>query len=364
LRELESKGKLILDINLELDEIDEIELTSEKINDELNILYFLRNMTKKDLNGFKKMFETELTEYFAEITKQVIHTTTYTNATPRAKQYIDNFCNIGHYTTILVGIIPDGTSFKYETGYTKKCDNGGILRMNNSVKYTFSNLAKSEHMVNLVGDTLNEVFTSSIIDPENTSSMNYVMYTRGILKNILLRDFELFKTRKTDEHAFASMVVRFHVPSVRAYYDGENVYLTPSCVSSHLTMMSLNLHYFSGSKNITEIIFKNMYRGFGFCVNATEKSTLTHSLYKTSKTYRYSFIRDVLTTGKYYGTSLFLLPFITADTIQTFWTSKLQNSVQVEYYMNNYERFKIFNDDGTVKVYDPRVLTEWLNLTN
>ena len=81
--------------------------------------------------------------------------------------------------------------------------------------------------------------------------------------------FELFMIK----YSFMSIVQNFHLPCVRAYYDGNNVYLTPSCVMAHLTFMNLDCKYVAGSKNPIEIINKYRMRGFGTWLNEDEKIT-------------------------------------------------------------------------------------------
>ena len=81
------------------------------------------------------------------------------------------------------------------------------------------------------------------------------------------RELELFSIFGDD---FFSLVSKFHMPVVRSYYDGNNVYLTPSCISAHLTYMNLDYKYFAGSKDPIEIILKYRMRGFGTFLNRKE----------------------------------------------------------------------------------------------
>ena len=82
---------------------------------------------------------------------------------------------------------------------------------------------------------------------------------------------ELFMVKYND---FFATVQTFHLPCVRAYYDGSNVYLTPSCISAHLTYMNLDYKYFAGTTNPIEILNKYRMRGFGIWLNETEKKIL------------------------------------------------------------------------------------------
>lgn len=81
------------------------------------------------------------------------------------------------------------------------------------------------------------------------------------------RQLELFSIFNND---FFSLVAKFHMPCVRGYYDGNNVYLTPSCISAHMTYMNLDYKYFAGSKDPIEIIMKYRMRGFGVFLNKNE----------------------------------------------------------------------------------------------
>jgi hypothetical protein len=77
---------------------------------------------------------------------------------------------------------------------------------------------------------------------------------------------------KTDDHM--SLVSQFHLPCVRAFYNGENVYMTPSCIFAHMTLMNIDYKYFAGSKDPIEIINKNRMRGFGTWLNENEIKNL------------------------------------------------------------------------------------------
>ena len=80
---------------------------------------------------------------------------------------------------------------------------------------------------------------------------------------------ELFMVNYDD---FFATVQTFHLPCVRAYYDGDNVYMTPSCVSSHLTYMNIDYKYFAGTNDPIDIINKYRMRGFGIWLNENEKT--------------------------------------------------------------------------------------------
>ena len=69
---------------------------------------------------------------------------------------------------------------------------------------------------------------------------------------------------------FMNVVSKFHLPCVRAYYDGSNVYMTPSCITSYMTMINMHYTYFSSNTTPMEIINKYRMRGFGIILNKKE----------------------------------------------------------------------------------------------
>ena len=82
---------------------------------------------------------------------------------------------------------------------------------------------------------------------------------------------ELFMAKGDD---FMTLVSQFHLPCVRAYYDGTNVFMTPSCVIANLTYMNIDYKYVSSSTDIREIINKNRMRGWGIWLNDNEIDNL------------------------------------------------------------------------------------------
>jgi len=79
---------------------------------------------------------------------------------------------------------------------------------------------------------------------------------------------EVFRIKYNE---FFSCVARFHLNCVRGFYDGENVYMLPSCVSALMTRWNMDYHYFSGMRDPIDILNKYRMRGFGTIVNDLEK---------------------------------------------------------------------------------------------
>jgi hypothetical protein len=88
-----------------------------------------------------------------------------------------------------------------------------------------------------------------------------------ISSSYLPHNFEFFQIKHTE---FFSTVARFHLPIVRSYYDGNNIYITPSCISACTTLLNIDYKYFAGSKDPIEIINKYRMRGFGTILNDRE----------------------------------------------------------------------------------------------
>lgn len=81
----------------------------------------------------------------------------------------------------------------------------------------------------------------------------------------LNHQLEIFPTKRF------MMVDTFHKGCVRAYWNGENCYMLPSCVMEHMTYLGIDYRYCSGKQHMVEIINKYRSRGFGTILNEKEK---------------------------------------------------------------------------------------------
>ncbi len=125
---------------------------------------------------------------------------------------------------------------------------------------------------------------------------------------------ELFSVKNdnndnNNNNIFNLMISHFHMPCVRAYYNGNNVYLTPSCISALMTNM--NIDYRPTHYDINSIIIKYHIRGFGTFMTTTKKrklkNWLSNSKYKKlySSSIDYSNIEDIFNV-KFYKPRLYL----------------------------------------------------------
>lgn len=84
---------------------------------------------------------------------------------------------------------------------------------------------------------------------------------------IINNDIEIFMLSFKDPMNFIS---GFHLPCVKAYYDGDMVYMTPSFVIAQKTFLNLDYNYFSSNTSPMEIINKYRFRGYGILLNHNE----------------------------------------------------------------------------------------------
>lgn len=88
-----------------------------------------------------------------------------------------------------------------------------------------------------------------------------------IKSNKIARSIEVFRSKSKD---FFSTVARFHLPCVRTYYTGNNVYILPSCITAMMTGINIDYKYFASIKNPVDIINKYRMRGFGTLLSPQE----------------------------------------------------------------------------------------------
>ncbi len=115
-------------------------------------------------------------------------------------------------------------------------------------------------------ETIDRIFTK-----DNILFSVKTNYKFRISSVYLPHHIELFQVKNNE---FFSTVARFYLPIVRSFYDGNNVFMTPSCISACMTLINIDYKYFAGSKDPIEIINKYRIRGFGTILNNTEINKL------------------------------------------------------------------------------------------
>ncbi len=89
----------------------------------------------------------------------------------------------------------------------------------------------------------------------------------------MLHSIEAFRIK---DNSFFSVVARFHLPCVRGYYSGNNVYMLPSCVTAMMTGINIDYKYFAGIRDPIDILNKYRMRGFGILLNDDEKQHMAY----------------------------------------------------------------------------------------
>jgi hypothetical protein len=107
---------------------------------------------------------------------------------------------------------------------------------------------------------------------------------------------ELFPIKQDD---FMNVVSSFHLPCVRGYYDGNDVYMTTSCVIAHMTLMNIDYKYFTGTKDSYDIILKQSNNDITYINYLT---FLTQQL--QTNTFSYTLMPSPFELGKYYKFSI------------------------------------------------------------
>jgi hypothetical protein len=243
---------------------------------------------------------------------------------------------------------------------TKKYINN-LLENNNNIE---------EYILNDIKNIENYNFKIFFTDTDSNIVYNYKYQIKSYY---LPRPLELFQVKYDD---FLSVVSQFHLPCVRGYYDGFNVYLTPSCISSHMTFMNLDRKYFTSKKDPLEIINYYRLRGFGTWLSSNEKklmikyyneiifwrkldevpSKLFGTLSLNSK-----FFKPRLYNAEYYK---HLLPIKESSYIHP---SLLYNDYKIFNCNNkkiNYNDFKCINNEGSITPFNKGIIELTWSINN
>jgi hypothetical protein len=138
------------------------------------------------------------------------------------------------------------------------------------------------------------------VNDNDLKEVNYVENIKfHVVSPFFKRKLEIFKVK----YNFLSTVSRFHLPCVRGYYNGKDVYLLPSAISSLLTNKCMDYKYFAGVRSPFEIILKYNFRGFSIMLNKKEMIKMLEYIKNTekwAKIYNYDESFKTHTFNKYY----------------------------------------------------------------
>lgn len=121
---------------------------------------------------------------------------------------------------------------------------------------------------------MSDIKNNNFLD-ENNNKVNKLMckISEGIRFKIssknMNRSLEVFKTKNNN---YYSVISRFHMGCVRAFWNGKTAMCLPSFITSMMLQLSTDYKYFSSIRDPIEIVNKYRSRGFGIILNDHEKS--------------------------------------------------------------------------------------------
>jgi hypothetical protein len=198
----------------------------------------------------------------------------------------------------------------------------------------------------------------------------------------MLRTIELFRAKSND---FFGVVARFHLPCVRAYYQGDNVYLLPSCITSMMTDINIDYKYFAGVRDPIDIINKYRMRNKSSILADDEKK---HMAYYNNHVTTFGKMFHVGTTDQIknmFGpkeiTDSIFKPFVALKGFpdEIYQSPKLEYVKSIEdvkkIYKDDYGydpdefgfnlfKYKTINDDGSIMPYKAWLSNEYYDKVN
>jgi len=141
------------------------------------------------------------------------------------------------------------------------------LNHDNVTQYKFNDLVKKWDSFYDVDE---DIEVPEEVDEENNNVVLQISESIKFKINSpnMVRPFEVFKIKNDD---FFGCISRFHLSCVRGMYNGDNVYLTPSCITALMTGLVMDCKYFSCSRDPIETILKYFGRNFTIPLNDFEK---------------------------------------------------------------------------------------------
>src|SRR5205085_7901042 len=98
------------------------------------------------------------------------------------------------------------------------------------------------------------------------------VYTENKYKYIitgLLRPLDIFMV-----NSVPTVINKFHLSCVRAWYNGRDLNVLPSFIIAAMTSINLDIRWVSCNKDLRDIIMKYFHRGFGTALNSVDRSNL------------------------------------------------------------------------------------------
>jgi hypothetical protein len=197
-----------------------------------------------------------------------------------------------------------------------------------------------------------------------------------------IRTFEIFKSR---DSSFFSIVSRFHMGFVRAYYNGTTLKCLPSYITSMMLQLTTDYKYFSSIRDPIEIVNKYRSRGFGIILNDHEKLHMVYfnGTQKPDKENKWADMyginikikssrdsvfgtkpssSEIFKPGKYFSNlphECFRNPFHITITDKSMAFDTLKNGK-----LDEFIKLKSINDKGFIQPFDPTIIKiAWNKMT-
>lgn len=71
-----------------------------------------------------------------------------------------------------------------------------------------------------------------------------------------------------------AVIVKYHLPCVRAWYNGKTVKMFPSFVTAAMTSLNIDIRWTSNRKDLRDTVLKYFQRGFAMLLNSSDRSSL------------------------------------------------------------------------------------------
>lgn len=245
---IESKKTIGIIINNEY-----LKLMIKDINDELNKKYNYEELIEQINNGNK-----EIREYFYQ---QYIDYKKNSNKKNRKEKISENilynkFYELSHIDNMTIYITDN--QYVYTEEYSNN-DYQYVLYMNELINKINSDIKEENNKMKL--------YEKDFIGYKISESIKFSISDKNMPHKV-----EAFRV---SGNSFFKTVAKFHLPCVRSFYNGNNVYMVPSFISAMMTGINIDYKYFAGSKNPIDIMNKYRMRGFGIIINTREKELIS-----------------------------------------------------------------------------------------
>jgi len=236
----------------------------------------MEKVLKKSTEEIKAKFNKQyIKQYFFTqcVLKKFINNEDLRKKFPKLNPLYEAFFEMPNIDDLNVYLVDDNSSYlrkNYEPDVNEVC--------------LYLNDINKEQGLPIVSDDLN------ILVMKMSESIKFKIESPYIPRNI-----EVFKIKY--EEIF-SCVARFHLPCVRGYYDGDEVYILPTCITALMTHINMDYKWFAGVRDPIEIIIKYFLRNYGTILNSIE---LHHMFEYIKRTEKWRNLFDVSKRGNIFG---------------------------------------------------------------